>query len=604
MRPVHALLASVALIATANTPPETPPTTPGAPTVDAAPPVPAPPAARRPRYPGFAPWLAQQPLPAPGRGQTLTADKAWRKLATSTATNRQLARWNLAQSLLHTGAGADAFGVLTVMREDDPDLALVPAWQLAMGVALALLDRPLDALRQLTASQLGGDAEACAWRMRMLAASAMAQDAIDEWPCAQPAIAARPGKDRVPFLIAAATAALEAGQHGRALTLLTTLGDRDSGANLVRGRALLAEGKHQEGRLRLQRVGVSGNPAQQAAAELALIADGVAARDLAPAAAIKRLDLLTYRWRGDAVEREALMLRWRLAESAGDPQSELRTAATLFRHFDLGAAATPTLERARARLGALIAPEGGLSVADAAGLYWEYRDLTPTGGEGDRLAYQLSERLASVGLFERAAELLQYQIDNRAIDIAKGPLSARVAGLHLMAGRPDLALKTLRGTDGPPYPQTMLDERRRMEAIALFRLGKTAEALGLLEMLPDGAQLRAEMLWRARDWKQFREANGQSLPRAGGLTQVAQTQILRQAIAMAMQGDDAGLSGMRRRYSAAFKGLPSAPAFAMLTDGTTQLTPERIASAMGGLPGDAPLDESMLLLDGDGKPAA
>ncbi len=168
--------------------------------------------------------------------------------------------------------------------------------------------------------------------------------------------------------------------------------------------------------------------------------------------ALKRIDALAFRWRGDAIERATLDLKRKLADKAGDRALALTASAALFRHFDLGADTATELERIRQGLTALV-DDGKRPIAQSAGLFWEYRDLAPTGAAGDLLVSRLADRLAGAGLHARAAELLSYQMTSRAIDIAKGPLSIRIARLLLAADQPDQALAALRSSDGPLYPE-------------------------------------------------------------------------------------------------------------------------------------------------------
>ena len=168
-----------------------------------------------------------------------------------------------------------------------------------------------------------------------------------------------------------------------------------------------------------------------------------------------------------------------------------------------------------ARLRAVLGPESRTPIAEAAGLYWDHRDLAPAGAEGDALAGRLADRLQIAGLYARAAELLEYQLTSRVRDVARGPLSAKVASLHILAGRPDRALGTLRATDDAAYPDAMLWERRRVAAAALQLTGRTAEALAVLGDVPGGARIAAEIQWKAQDWAGLVE-NGQPLLPASG----------------------------------------------------------------------------------------
>lgn len=535
----------------------------------------------------FAAQLAEMPRAAPGARTAIDAPLAWSLIARSTAETRQAARWKLATALIDTRRGAEALGVLETMQRDDHALELVPAWRLAIGKANVLAERNAAALTWFNAPELLADPEACAWRIR---AGAVIDGAAGSalLKCAVPAILAHHGADRIAFLLDAAVGLMRSGHHDRALRFLAVIPDQHSAANLQRGIALMATGQSEAGKLRLDRVMLSGTPAERAEAELALVRDAVARGAIKPGEAVKRLDDLTFRWRGGAVERAALELKWQIADRAHDPVIALVASATLFRHFDLGAQTGPTLTRIQADLQALV-NDPKRPIAQAAGLFWEYRDLSPTGAPGDLLVSTLADRLSAAGLPVRAAELLQHQMQNRAIDIAKGPLSIRIARLLLLADKPDQALAILRRSDGPNYPAPIAADRQKMQAIATWRMGRRGDALAMLDQVAEADDLRAEMLWQARDWRRFAEANHAVL--APGRTAT----VLRQAVALVMLGDEPGLAALRQRYLPALRGTKAGAALGALASPGGAVNPAALDAAMAGVSGTA-ADGDLLLL--------
>lgn len=535
----------------------------------------------------FAAQLAELPRSAPGARAAIDIPLAWSLIARSTAETRQAARWKLATALIDARRGADALGVLETMLRDDSALELVPAWRLAMGKATAMAGRDSAALTWFNAPELLADPEACAWRIRAGAViDGPAGSALLK--CAVPAILAHHGADRIAFLLDAAVGLSRSGHHDRALRFLAAIPDQHVAANLQRGIALLATGQPEAGKLRLERVLLSGTPAERAAAELALIRDALARGTVKPGEAVKRLDALTFRWRGGEVERAALELKWQIAERAHDPVTALVASATLFRHFDLGAQTGPTLTRIQADLQTLV-NDPKRPIAQAAGLFWEYRDLSPTGAPGDLLVSTLADRLSAAGLHVRAAELLQHQMQNRAIDIAKGPLSIRIARLLLLADKPDQVLTTLRRSDGPDYPAPIAADRQRMQAIATWRMGRRGDALAMLDQVEAADDLRAEMLWQARDWARFAQANRAVLAPARTAA------VLRQAVALVMLGDEPGLAALRKRYLPALRGTKAGEALGALASPNGAVNPAALDAAMAGV-SETAADGDLLLL--------
>ena len=575
-------IASLALAAVTST--AAVPTTPPA--------APTPAAASRARLPGFAAVLMDRPMESGEAAWPRLAEAdAWRANLVGGVAVRQSSRWNQARSLIARGRGGDALGVMEVMASDAPDLAIVPAWRRARGAALTLLRRPDDAVAALADDRLIGDPEACLWRMRALAEAGRGALALAQLKCAMPALRARNAADRRPFLIAAGSAAVAAGRYRPALKWLGALPAGDIAANLLRGTATTALGDRQGGRLLLDRVALRGTPEERAAARLALNEGSVAARAIAPAVALKQLDALRFGWRGGEIERRALWLSIQLADRIGDAPAALAAGGVLFRYFQNGTRTPELAALLQAHLAKALAPGTTVPLGQGAGLFWSYRDLMPSGVEGDRLVEMLASRLQAVGLYGRAADLLQYRLTARAEDIEQGPLSIRVASLFILAGEPDKAIVALRDTDAIAYPPAMRADRRRIEAVALDLLGKPAEALATIQDVAGSDMLRAEIRWRARDWAAYVAAAEPALPRAGSLNGVAQAVILRHAIALAMLGRENALAQLNARYARAFATLPTAATFAMLTERIGAIDPTALGDALAALPSASPAGE-------------
>jgi len=566
-------LTAAALMALAATDPGAPPPTPGA----------------SPRFPGFAAALAQMPaIDRPFGWAVIEDGKAWRALARSTPPTRQAARWAYAKSLIGSDRAAEAYGVLQVMLADDPDLALTSSFTLATGVAAASLDRPSEALGALANDELAANPEACAWRLRALEALGEHGRAAREVDCALPAINARDASARLPFVLAAANAAVALGYPRQALTWLNAVDDRDAAANLARGRALLAAHEPRLAGLRFDRARVSGTAELQAEADVGHIEAALAQQQIKPDAAVKKLDQVRFGWRGGAVERRALAVSFGLIDGANDPAGKLRTGATMLRYFDMGKATAGILATLQETLVTALAPTSKLALPQLAGLYWDYREFAPPGAAGDALTRGLAERLSAAGLYARAADLLRYQLTQRAEDVTKGPLSIEVATLQILAGAPDDALQAIHDSEGPDYPPDIRSARKRIEAVALARSGKPAAAIAALQDVPDTDALRAEILWQQRDWTGVEKATAAALPAGRALTDADQTVILRRAVALALIGHEAGLKALRARYAAAFARLPTGPSFDLLTRDAASVNPADIATAMAKIPSASP----------------
>ena len=602
------LLASAAIVSAPTAPVATAPSAQGTMVQPAvAPGSPSSVSPPRARLPGFAAELAQQPgIHMPSAWAVIADDVAWKALARASGYSRQQVRWDYARSLIGRGRGAEAYGVLEVMRQDDPDLLMVDAFRLARGAALTLMARPADGFAELSGTSLVNNAEACAWRLRTLAETGFAEQALSQVDCARPALNARKAANRVRFMTAVARAAVESGKPDMAMRWLALLPDRDPAANLYRGRAYLGLGQAAEARLRFARVEKSGSMAERMDARLSTIEAEVANGALSNGAALKQLEAVRYVWRGDHIEERALRMSYRLSVANNDLQGALGAGATLFRFYDPGRQGPEFVAGLQAQLATALDPTSKLPVDQAAGLYWDYRDLAPSGAEGDFLVARLGDRLQAAGLYSRAADLLEHQLFVRARDLAQGPLSAKVASLHILAGRPDRALNALRKTMNASYPDEMIYARKRVEAVALSQTGKVEEAFAVLQDVPGAGVLRAEILWKRRDWAGLATETGATLPPpAGRMSDVQQAMVLRHAIALAMLGHEDALADLRSRYATAFASLPTAPVFEMLTASVGSIDPTVVARAMASIPSASPAGDLAELIEAGpvvGKP--
>ena len=519
-------------------------------------------------------------------------------LAAAPPERRQGARWTYALNLLARGRSADALGVLDVMIADEPDMALVENVQLARGRALVEIGHAEAAIGALALTGLAANPEAAAWRLRAYALLDAPVPALRQMPLARPAMVVRTAARRGPFLIAASRMALEQGNARAALHWLTFVPQSDPSAMVTRGQALMQVGQAAAALRAFQLARKMGQPTDRAAAELGEIKAQLASNKLPTGDAMRSLQALTFRWRGDATEREALSLIFDLARAKHDNRVALQAGAVLVRYHRLGVGLKTVLQQVQGLLQAMLAAGSRTPLKNAAGLYWDYRDLAPGGPGGDVLALQLVDRLQEAGLYARAAEILEHQLLARAKDLARGPLSIRVARSWVLAGKPDRAIEALRASSSVVYPDSMMLERQRVEAIALHLLGRTNEALALLADWPQAAALRSELQWKQRDWAAIvaepLRIQGQHL------SEVQQVVILRRAVALAMIGDRAALHALQRSYAKQFARTPAAGAFDLMTGASDLTQPQALSSALAAMPPVSPAgpDADLLELSG------
>ncbi|MBY9061774.1 hypothetical protein K7957_02365 [Sphingomonas yunnanensis] len=549
----------------------------------------------------FAPTLARLPSPSGKAAWPIVADaESWHALSVS-ASERQPARWAFARSLIGQNRGAEAVGVLDTMRQDEPDLLLLDSFRLAYGAALTLTHHDVEALVAL-APRAGGtgspSTERCAWRLRALAELRQYEAARSLIGCATPALMERPVAARSPFTLAIATIALETGRPEAAAAVLAGMPPDHAGATLLRARAQAQLGQYAPAKTLFGKVEREGSAVDRAAARLGLIEVGLAGGELAPDAAIRQLNTLTFSWRGDTVEERARALTFRLAAERGDHAGALAAGAALLRYFDVTRRPTAFRDAVQHELEALIDPGATMPLPRSATLLWDYRDIVPSGASGNQLIERFAQRLIQAGLYQQAADLLAYQLRYRTSDIAQGPLSARVATLQILAGKAGEAVTLLRTTARGDYTPAMISERQRIQAIALAQLGRVDQAVAILAEVPNNAALRSEILWKQRRWADLVAADESLLPRTTGpLSEVEQTIVLRHAIALAMLSRMSDLDTLHQRYAAGFEAKPSGQVFRLLSGPLGGGSGPRLEEALAALPSVSPIDALAPLLD-------
>ena len=132
----------------------------------------------------------------------------------------------------------------------------------------------------------------------------------------------------------------------------------------------------------------------------------VADRKMTPAEAIPILDRLRFSWRGDDLEFGILARLGRFQIATHDYRAGLATLRNALSHFpEHRDVPRVTAEMANAFLALFSDKDAKVSPVAAIALYQEFRDLIPKGPRGDEITESLADRLISMDLLDRAAEV-------------------------------------------------------------------------------------------------------------------------------------------------------------------------------------------------------
>jgi len=208
---------------------------------------------------------------------------------------------------------------------------------------------------------------------------------------------------------------------------------------------------------------------------------------------------------------------------------------------------------------------------EALALYEQYRELTPPGPDGDRIIRKLAERLVEIDLLDRAAELLDHQVQYRLTGAEKAQVGTRLAGIRLLDGKPELALAALDKSVVEEITPALAEERQLLRARALSQMGKGSDAVQLLatDQSRNANLLRIDIAMRDKQWPAAAQALADVIgpPPAAGAPldpQVAGL-VVNRAIALSLARDNAGLDALRRDFGKAMETSRDAPTFQLLT---------------------------------------
>jgi tetratricopeptide (TPR) repeat protein len=293
-------------------------------------------------------------------------------------------------------------------------------------------------------------------------------------------------------------------------------------------------------------------PAQLHATQIQL-AEGA----VTPAQAIGVFDGLRFRWRGGSFELETIRALGQLYLAQG----RYREALEAFRSAGKNLPDLPEAVQLQADLSAafkslfLDGMADGLQPIQALALFYDFKELTPVGADGDAMVRRLTRRLVDVDLLPQAEDLLKYQVDNRLDGVPKAEVATDLAVIYLMDRKPEDALDAINASRTTILPGALNLQRRIVAARALTGLGQYDTALEMLG--PDGSleaiDARSEIVWRQKNWpaagSTFERMLGDRYKTPGPLAAEQEGQLLRAAVAYSLAADDTSLARLRTNWT-------------------------------------------------------
>jgi len=520
------------------------------------------------------------------------------RAAMAPPSKRRKERLNLARFYLARGMSAEAIGVLKFALSDEHGADDITGTVLK-AVANVMLDRPVDALKDLSNPQVGNQLDAPVWRAVALAREGKWAEAHARFKDIEAALGGLPLELQRMALREQLHAAIEVRDFNgadRVINELETLGvppEMAASIAVLVGRLDQGLGRNEDALTNYRTAAASRDQRAAAQGRLREVILRFAMGDMPHKDVIDQLETLTTVWRGDETEAEGLKLLAHLYTEDRryrDAFHVMRTAMLAHPNSDL---TRQIQDEAAATFEKLFLNGKGdaLPPIEALALFYDYRELTPIGRSGDEMIRKLADRLVAVDLLSQAAELLQHQVDHRLQGAARAQVATHLAVIYLMDRKPKRALAALKATRTEGLSNELRNQRLLLEARALSETGRHDLALELIANIKDhqATRLRADILWAAKRWRQAAEQiellYGERWREFAPLSEAERVDILRAAIGYALDDEPIGLARFRDKYAAKMADTPDRHAFEVVTApvGTSGTEFKNVARTVAGV---------------------
>lgn len=491
---------------------------------------------------------------------------------------RDVARLDLAQYYVANRFAHEALGVLKVLETDLKAEDLTRKVRITRAIAETLASRPVDALRILNSSSVGQELDALLWRTIARADNYDFKGASFDATEATGIVENYPLWVRNKFYFAALRSAVETNDLSRAERFLNdidfaSLNPEDSSLyHLLSGRIDEGRDRNSEALDTYgQVIAADIRPTRAEAIYRTLrLLDEQGTLDLAKAAHTLSAEALL--WRGNALEADMQTMLADFYFRGGDYRSGFETVRQAVANYPESPPVNAMRDDAQRMFSELFlnGAADALGPVDALSLFYDFRQLTPPGSRGDEMIRNLARRLVRVDLLPQAAELLEYQLENRLTGVARTQIAADLAIIYLADRRPQDALRVLNTTRLPGLPESLLRQRRVLEARAMIDGGRDQLALDLLRDMDgqDVTLLRIDAHWKAKRYDragEMLEAFYAGQPAGTPLDQPVRMGLIKAAVGFALAGDTFGLSRLRSKFGDAMVVTPEWPIFDLVT---------------------------------------
>lgn len=559
-----------------------------------------------------------------------------RAIASATPLQSADSMMRMIQLYLGQGMAVEALGYLELLKQEHPEYYNERKLAVLSATSYLLLDRIPEARAAINRPELEGVAEAAMWRelidifsptvttsVERLQSEAEAENDAAQAKAADAAVEAEgqvpvampmqgpmlpmvpeifdflgynktyirfyPPRIRQRLAVISAEAYIRNGQEEEALKTFDTLnrdgilGPVQTYAEYTLGTVAAKKSKVKEALQIFDRLATQyDDPFIQSKARFAAIMLRHAKGMETPDATINALESLRLSWRGDALQRDILFTLAQLYKDNKRYDDTLRTWKYLLDSFP-GDPDTLTISGDMAQLFQELFLEGladEMPPLKSLALFYEFRELTPIGEQGNEIIQKLADRLAAVDLLDRATQLLENQIKFRLSGEDRARVGARLALLYLLNQQPNEAVGVLEMSNYGEADLALRRQRMQLTAQALSDLGKHEEALSMLfsDDTKQADLLRLDILWEMKDWPNVINQAEDILsdrPNLTAMLDMRETEVLMKlALGYSFEGDSIQLRYLRDYYTGLLPESQYKEIFSFLANDSAPLDPE------------------------------
>lgn len=264
--------------------------------------------------------------------------------------------------------------------------------------------------------------------------------------------------------------------------------------------------------------------------------------------AIKILDSLKYIWRGDQTEFDVLEMKVNMEYASEMYLKALKTYKYMLAAFPRNNSNIQIANQmADIYNKRVFTPDGlikKMSDFEAVSFYYEFKDLTPIGRDGDDIVLYIANRMINLNLLDEAEKMIAHQVRLRLDGLRRIVTGDHLAAIYIKNKKPQLAVDIINETDLQNYSFLEHIVRQRIKAKAFLDLEKYEKAIDAVEedTSQDAQDIRESAYFNMEKWDKFilvaESAITPYLQSEKAVPPHREKEVLRLAIAYSMVGND------------------------------------------------------------------